>query len=415
MDNAHSSLTISRSVNQAMYGSLEDLISEDKLKEITADTINGIPVLENGQVVLKPKDSHLDGLENQPEGYTDSDEYLSEFLQILKTRTVIVGVGGAGNNAITRLQESGVTGAVTIAVNTDAQDLYYANADQKLLIGKDVTGGLGSGNNPKIGEKAAESDLERVRQITKKNIVFITCGMGGGTGTGASPIIAREAQKAGALVISFCTLPFKMEGEEKKIVAYEGMLRLAQYSDTIIPLPNEKLMNLVPNLTLMKGFKIMDEILIRSVRGIVDLVSNCGLVNLDLADVKNILSRSKGIGGYIGKSEINMEDITRDSGSPALTPMVKEIIREKTLKALHNPILEIDPSEIHSCLVSITGNQYLTLAQVNEIVSTVSANIQPDAKLKFGAMIDPNTDKIHINVIGQGPISPYLKAAQEQM
>ena len=397
--------------------SLEDLIGADKLKEITTDvsTINGIPILENGQIVLKPKDPTLDNLDTQSEGLNDSDEYLSEFLQLLKTRTVIVGVGGAGNNAITRLQESGVTGAVTIAVNTDAQDLYYANADKKMLIGKEITGGLGSGNNPKIGEKSAESDLQRLRQITTKNIVFITCGMGGGTGTGASPIIAREAQKAGSLVVSFCTLPFKMEGDEKKYIANEGLLKLAQYSDTIIPLPNEKLMTLVPNLTLMKGFKIMDEILIRSVRGIVDLVSNCGLVNLDLADVKNILVRAKGTSGYIGKSEINIEDITRESGSNKLSPLVKDIIREKTLKALHNPILEMDPSEINSCLVSITGNQYLSLAQVNEIVSTVSANIKPNARLKFGAMIDPTSEKIHINIIGQGPISPFLKAAEEQI
>jgi cell division protein FtsZ len=395
-----------------MYGSLEDLIGEDKLKEITTDTINGIPVVENGQVRVM-KDNLLDSTGSKEEGYDDSDEYLSDFLQLLKTRTVIVGVGGAGNNAITRLQESGVTGAVTIAVNTDAQDLYYANADQKMLIGKEVTGGLGSGNNPKIGEKSAESDLERIRQITRKNIVFITCGMGGGTGTGASPIIAREAQKAGALVVSFCTLPFKMEGDEKGVIANEGLLKLAEYSDTIIPLPNEKLMKLVPNLTLMKGFKIMDEILIRSVRGIVDLVSNCGLVNLDLADVKNILKRSNGTSGYIGKSEVNMEDISKNNNSMP-SPLVKEIIEEKTLKALHNPILEMDPSEISSCLVSITGNQYLSLNQVNDIVSTVSKNISPSAKLKFGAMIDPNSEKIHINIIGQGPTSPYVEKAIDQ-
>ncbi|MBN2156594.1 MAG: cell division FtsZ family protein [Candidatus Lokiarchaeota archaeon] len=396
-----------------MYGSLEDLIGEDKLKEITTDTINGIPVLENGQVVLKSKDPLDEESNIESDGFNDSDEYLSEFLQLLKTRTVIIGVGGAGNNAITRLQESGVTGAITIAVNTDAQDLYYANADQKILIGKEVTGGLGSGNNPRIGEKSAESDLERIRQITRKNIVFITCGMGGGTGTGASPIIAREAQKAGALVVSFCTLPFKMEGAEKETIANEGLLRLAKYSDTIIPLPNEKLIKLVPNLTLMKGFKIMDEILIGSVRGIVDLVSNCGLVNLDLADVKNILKRCNETSGYIGKSEINIDDIAKD-GNTTSSPLIKEIIREKTLKALHNPILEMDPSEISSCLVSITGNQYLSLNQVNEIVSTVSENIQSNAKLKFGAMIDPNSEKIHINIIGQGPISPYVSNAERK-
>ncbi|MHA1729995.1 MAG: cell division protein FtsZ [Promethearchaeota archaeon] len=405
-----------------MASGLEDLIGKEKLKEligdeIITDTINGLPVVKNGQVVLKKRfyedftesDNNQDG----PEIIGDSDEYLSDLLHQLKTRTVVIGVGGAGNNAISRLQETGTSGAVTMAINTDAQDLFYANSDKKYLIGKEITDGLGAGNNPELGEKAAESDVEKLKKITEKNIVFITCGLGGGTGTGAAPVIAREAKKAGALVISFCTLPFKMEGEYKKHIANEGLLKLAEFSDTIIPLPNERLMKLVPNLTLMKGFKIMDEILIRSVKGIVDLVSNCGLINLDLADVKNILSKREEYTGVIGMSEILLDDLIKKNTVGEDASFLTQKLKERTLKALQNPLLTINPKDIQSCLVSITGNQNLSLSQVNEIVSTVSENISPRANLKFGAMVDPSAKSIKINIIGLGPKSLYLKEAEK--
>lgn len=405
-----------------MASGLEDLLGEDKFKDligedVIAESINGLPVMKNGQVVLKSKVYEDKVNENNEDGIDligDTDEYLSELLHKLKTRTIVIGVGGAGNNAISRLQETGSSGAITMSINTDAQDLFYANSDKKYLIGKSVTEGHGAGNNPELGEKAAESDLEEIQKIVSKNIVFITCGLGGGTGTGAAPIIAREAKKAGALVISFCTLPFKMEGDYKQFVAHKGLRKLAKYSDTIIPLPNEKLIKLVPNITLMKGFKIMDEILIRSVKGIVDLVANCGLINLDLADIKSILLKKDDLTGVIGMSEILLENllqrknITNDEGL-----VLTQVLQERTIKALNNPLLDINPNLIQSCLVSITGNQNLSLSQVNEIVGTVSKQIAPGANLKFGAMIDPNSQSIKINVIGLGPKSPYLIKAEQ--
>lgn len=397
-----------------MNKGLEDLIGEENLKRLETETINDLPIIEKGQVLLKEKIIQSDS-QNKEElidnDLGDSDEFLSGVLQKLKTRTIVIGVGGAGNNAISRLQESGSVGAITMAVNTDAQDLFYANSDQKLLIGKELTGGFGAGNNPEVGEKAAESDLERIQKILNKNIVFITLGLGGGTGTGAGPIIAREAKKLGAMVITFCTLPFTMEGENKRIIANKGLAKLAKYSDTIIPLPNDNLLNLVPNLTMMKGFKIMDEILIRCVRGIVDVVSNCGVINLDLADVKSIFLNNQTRTGFIGMSEISVENISERDENGDFQISMEEFnkrLQKKTIEALNNPLLDSEPSQITACLVSIIGNHYLTLSQVNEIVSVVSKNIDPAAKIKMGAMIDPHSHSIKINILGHGKDSSLL-------
>jgi cell division protein FtsZ len=380
-------------------------------REMTSDNSFNILKIDNNPMYSTQK-SEPQVSEMVTQNFGDSDEYLSTLLQRLRTRTIIIGVGGAGNNAISRLQEEGVQNAITVAVNTDAHDLFYTNSDCKLLIGKEITAGLGAGNNPEMGEKAAEQDISRIRDLVKKDIVFITCGLGGGTGTGAAPVIAREAKKAGALVIVFCTLPFKMEGETKRIIASKGLLRLAKYSDTIIPLPNEKLINLVPNLTLIKGFKVMDEILIRSVKGLVDLVSNCGLVNLDLADVKSVLSKSDQYYGFIGHCEIGMNKLVDQSGEPYSKEQVSKILRERTIKALKNPLLDQDPTQIKSILVSIIGNHSLTLTQVNEIVTAVSEQVSTDAKLKFGTIIDPNINVIKIHFIGQGAKSQYITMAE---
>lgn len=393
-------------------GIIDNLLSIDNTKRFKVDMINGLPVVNNGRIVIKSNNESLENNLNQNSDIfllkEDTDETISTVLESIKTKTIVIGVGGAGNNAISRLQETGISGAITLAVNTDAQDLFYANADQKLLIGKSITAGLGAGNDPKIGERSAESDLDRIKKIVaEKNIVFITCGLGGGTGTGAAPIIAREAKSAGALVITFCTLPFKMEGEVKRIIAYKGLSRLSKYSDTIIPIPNENLLKLVPDITLMKGFRIMDEILIRSVKSIVDLVSNCGLIHLDLADVRSVLTKQEDGTGYIGLSEISLEKLNLDNKEET-----KKILRQKTLKALNNPLLENDPSKIVSCLVSIMGNQNLTLSQVNEIMSTVSNSISPRAKVKMGAMIDPKFTSIKVSIIGLGQKSPYLVQAE---
>ena len=196
----------------------------------------------------------------------DNDAYLSDLLKVLKIRSLVVGVGGAGNNTVSRLSEMGLKGAESINVNTDAHDLFYSNAKHKVLIGKERCKGLGSGNDPVIGSEAAKEDSKRLKKILNADIVFLTCGLGGGTGTGAAPIIAREAKKNNALVVTFCSIPFLSEGNQRRMRAKIGLKKLAKYSDTIIPLPNDNLLKIIPNVPILTCFKVMDEVLVRSIR-----------------------------------------------------------------------------------------------------------------------------------------------------
>jgi len=398
-----------------MATGLDDMLGINKIAEIQKDSLSGEISSTCEKIGQKPMIYHeKNPIFKERTSVGDSDEYLSQIIQQMRARTIIIGVGGAGNNAISRIQEVGVEYAETLAVNTDAQDLFYANSDKKLLIGKGITCGLGAGNDPRKGEMAAKADIARIIPFLDRDVVFIACGLGGGTGTGASPIIAKEAKARGALVVTFCTLPFRMESKLKRIIANKGLRKLAQYSDTIVPLPNEKLLKLIPDLSLLRGFKVMDEILVRSVKGIVDLVSKCGLVNLDLADIREILKKRANCSGIIGMSEINLKYASKDGKTSKRIPEneIIELLKRKTLKALQNPLLNPETSKIMSCLVSIQGGPELSLSQVNEIVSTVSKNISPAAKLKFGAMIEPRLESIKITIIGLGPESIYLKQAK---
>lgn len=334
---------------------------------------------------------------NQNDKY-DNDDYLKELLKVLKVKTIMVGVGGAGNNTVSRLQEMELNDTKTLNVNTDAHDLYYSNSHKKILIGKETCNGLGSGNNPEIGEEAAEEDVARIRNSLDSDIVFITCGLGGGTGTGAAPIIAREAKKNDSMVVSFCTVPFKSEGIERRARARVGLAKLAKYSDTIIPLPNNNLINIIPKVPILTGFKIMDEILIRSIREVVQLINSCGLINIDFADVKKVFER-------IGKYPSGLIGITESLGK-------KSDLITKSKLAIHNPLLELDTSMVDKCLLSVTGSHHLTLDKMDDIVSTISNEIPIEAQLKVGTAMDPNIgSKIRIMVLGRGPISPYVKTA----
>lgn len=338
----------------------------------------------------------------------DSDEYLQKLLQCLRTRTLVVGVGGAGNNAVSRLQEVGCEGIETLTVNTDAQDLFFSNSEKKLLIGKKLTQGIGSGNNPTKGKLAAIEDVERISNAVDRELVFLTCGLGGGTGTGATPIIAREAKKRGALVVSICTLPFGMEGDQKRMKAYMGLKELAKWSDTVIPIPNDKLLTLLPgrDLSLIEGFRVMDEILIRSVLGVVELVSKCQLVNIDFADIKSVLerppefTRNPQTSGFIGMGYIQK-------------PKSTDEIRDRTLKALHNPLINPDTRSVKGCLVSVTGGLNLSLNEVTKVVEAVSDEIPKNANLKWGARVDPALkDGARVTIVGTCNKSPHLRLAE---
>ncbi|MBU2639973.1 MAG: cell division protein FtsZ, partial [Nanoarchaeota archaeon] len=257
----------------------------------------------------------------------DTDRELEQLLSKQRAKIKVIGTGGAGNNTIDRVKEVGIIGAETIAINTDAQDLLYTNADIKILIGREITGGLGAGSIPKIGEEAArESEQDIKKRIQGADMVFITCGLGGGTGTGSAPIIAEIAKKVGCLTVGIVTLPFIMEGQRRYENAIIGLEKLERIVDTLIVIPNDKLLELAPDLPLQTAFKVADEILTNAVKGIAELVTKAGLVNLDFADIKAVM----GDGGVamIGVGE-------SDTENRAL---------EAVEKAISNPLLDVDIS-----------------------------------------------------------------------
>ncbi len=300
----------------------------------------------------------------------DTDIELEQFLEKQRASIKVVGVGGGGNNTINRMSEVGIKGAETIAVNTDAQDLLYTTADKKLLIGKDISKGLGAGSIPKIGEEAAresESDIKKL--LADADMVFVTCGLGGGTGTGATPVIAEIAKKMGCLTVGVVTLPFSMEGSRRFENAIIGLERLENIVDTLIVIPNDKLMELAPDLPLHTAFKIADEILTNAVKGIAELVTKAGLVNLDFADIRTVM----GNGGValIGVGEADGENRAQ----------------EAVEKAIHNPLLDVDISGASGALINVSGGSDLTLDEARKIVETVSESLDEDARIIWGAQI----------------------------
>jgi len=328
----------------------------------------------------------------------DNDTYLSDLLKVIKIKSLVIGVGGAGNNTVSRMQDLDSELVETLNINTDAHDLYYSNSNQKILIGKETCNGLGSGNDPIVGTAAAEEDIERLSQVLNADIVFLTFGLGGGTGTGAAPVIAREAKKNKAIVVSFCSAPFTSEGTERGLRARKGLEELMKYSDTLIPIPNDNLLRFNQKLPILAGFKIMDEVLIRSIKEIINLLNNCGLINIDYADVRKVLEkRGDYPSGLIG--------ITESLGEEA------DLIKKAKL-ALHNPLLEPDTKKVDKCIVSVSGDHQLSLSKIDRIISTISGEIPEDASLKFGTSLNPTLgSKIRIMALGRGPISPYVQAA----
>lgn len=304
------------------------------------------------------------------------DRELAELLKKQSAKIKVIGVGGGGNNSLSRMREIGIKGGDLIAVNTDAQDLLYTNADQKILIGRELTQGLGSGSNPKIGEEAAkESESEIKKKLANSDMVFITCGMGGGTGTGAGPVIAGLAKKQGALTIGVVTMPFTIEGRKRIENAVNGLERMEAVVDTLIVIPNDKLLELAPELPLQTAFKIADEILTNAVKGITELVTTSGLVNLDFADIKAVMSDG-------GVSLIGMGE--SDSTNRAVEAMEK---------AIQNPLLDVDISNAKGALVNVVGGSDMSLDECKNIIEEIGNQLSPEAKLIWGAQISPDMDK----------------------
>jgi len=302
----------------------------------------------------------------------DKDQELEALLQSHQTRIRVVGCGGGGNNTVTRLLEVGVQGVETLAINTDAQDLLSAKAHDKILIGRVLTKGLGGGSNPQIGEDSArESKKEIEEALQGADMVFVTCGLGGGTGTGSAPIVAETAKRLGALTIAVVTLPFWEEGVMRWENARLGLEKLRANADTIIIIQNDKLYDIVPDLPIGQAFKVADEILVNAVKGIIELVTMKGMVNLDFADIRAIMQN--GGAAMIGLGE---------SDGPERAQRAIE-------SALQNPLLDIDIAGARNALINITGGAEMSLKDTRTIMKIVAEKLDPSAKIIWGARIDP--------------------------
>ncbi len=327
------------------------------------------------------------------EGYTrEVDEALEEMLKQRSTSIKVVGVGGAGNNTITRMSEVGIKDAELIAVNTDAQDLLCTIAHKKILIGKELTKGLGAGANPKIGREAAKESEQEIKEALKgADMIFITCGLGGGTGSGAAPIVAEIAKKIGALTIAVVTLPFTAEGAIRRKNATEALEELEKHVDTLIVIPNDKLLEIAPDLPLPLAFKLADEVLTNAVKGIAELVTKPGLINLDFADVKAIMSS-----GGLAMIGIGESDTQRRA-------------EEAVERAIHNPLLDVDITGAKGALVNVIGGEDLKIEEANKVVEVLSKKLSPDANIIMGAQISPDLkDTLRVLLIVTGVRSPQI-------
>ncbi|RLF63676.1 MAG: cell division protein FtsZ [Thermoplasmata archaeon] len=305
-----------------------------------------------------------------------ADRELEEVLSSLTTTIKVVGCGGAGTNTISRCVSSSIKGAELIAINTDAQHLLLADAPNKVLIGKHLTRGLGAGSLPQIGEEAAKESEQDIRAaIGRADMVFVTCGLGGGTGTGSAPIVAQIAKEAGALTIGVVTLPFSVEGLIRMENAEAGLKRLRDVCDTVIVIPNDKLLDIVPNLSLNAAFKVADEVLMRSIKGITEMITMPGLVNLDFADLKTVMKRG-GV-AMIGLGEAEGEN-------KAVNAVVE---------ALNSPLLEVDISEATGALVNVTGGEDMTISEAERVVEEIYSRVDPNARIIWGTTIDPSLKK----------------------
>jgi cell division protein FtsZ len=299
----------------------------------------------------------------------------------------VVGVGGGGVNAVNRMIEAEVRGVEFIAVNTDAQSLQQSDADVKMQIGTDMTRGLGSGSNPELGRAAAMEDYDRVKSLLKgADMVFITAGEGGGTGTGAAPVVARIARELGALTVGIVTKPFGFEGSRRMQAAEQGIAALGNEVDTLITVPNNRLLTVLDKQTSMvDAFRVADDVLRQGVQGISDLITLPGLINLDFADVRTIMSEA-------GSALLGIGMGTGDKRAV-----------EAAQSATSSPLLETTLDGARGILLSITGGRDLSLWEVNEAARAVQEAAHPDANIIFGAMLDEKLeDEVWITVVATG-------------
>ncbi len=321
-------------------------------------------------------------------------------LDVKSAKIFVMGTGGAGNNCVSRLTSMGVKGAQTIALNTDAKHLSISQADEKILVGKELTKGLGAGGYPDVGKRAAEeSERELKKSLEGVDMVYLVTGLGGGTGTGATPVLARIAKEMGAITIGCVTMPFKIEGARMG-KAEDGLYQLRQICDTVIVIENDRLLRIAGDLPLQQAFGVADNLISTIIKGVTETISQPSLVNLDYADVKTIM-HSGGVAAVgFGESD------------------TKSRAEEAVIKAMTNPLLEVNYEGGTGALVHITGGSDLKLDEVNLIGEYVSKQLDPDAQVIWGARINPDfKGKLRVITIVTGVKSPYILgpvARQEQ-
>lgn len=336
-------------------------------------------------------DTSDESLPTDQDGKGMSDEEIAEIASSLKTNISVIGCGGGGCNTINRIADEGIEGADLVAINTDAQDLTKNKADTKLLIGEDTCSGRGAGSIPRRGEESARESEDRIENIVSdQDMVFITAGMGGGTGTGAAPVVAEVASEH-ALTIAVVTTPFTAEGKARRDNAEGGLKRLREHADTVIVVPNDRLLDFAPSMPLQKAFKMCDEVLMRSVKGITELITQPSLVNLDFADVRTIME-----GG--GVAMIGLGEA--DSAEKAKTSVTE---------ALDSPLLDVNITNASNVLVNVTGGPNMQIEEAQGVVEILNNRVADDARIIWGSGVnDELKGTIRTMIVITGVESPQI-------
>ncbi|MFH0816391.1 MAG: cell division protein FtsZ [Methanobacteriota archaeon] len=327
-----------------------------------------------------------------------TDNELEAMLSQLRTKIKVVGCGGGGSNTVARLVDMGVQGVEFIAANTDAQHLHMINVPKKILLGKKTTRGLGAGALPKLGEQATLEAEESIKSAMENtDLAFVTCGLGGGTGTGSAAFFCDVARSSGALTVAVATLPFKGEGKMRMENAVWGMEKLKKSADTVILVPNNRLLELVPRLPLNQAFKVADEILATSIRSLSEILTKPGLINLDFNDLRTIMKSGGfaviGIGGSDGPADTRA--------------------KEATEHALASPMLDVDISGAKGVVVNVTGGPDMTIEQAQEAVTLVQSRIGPQARIIWGTVVDQTIERrIQVMIVVTGVNETFMMHEQ---
>ncbi len=328
---------------------------------------------------------------------TEKTEKTENLEDVKDAKILVVGAGGAGNNQVTRIQNKDIQGAETVVINTDKQHLQMSSADRKILVGRDLTKGLGAGGQPKKGARSVEENRAELRNLFKDaDMVFLTAGLGGGTGTGAAPVLAQIAKKEDCIVIGTVTMPFEIEGARMS-KAEEGLYKLRQHVDTAIVIENDKLLDIAGDMPLDQAFGVADELITTMIKGITETISQPSLVNLDYADVQAIMNEGGvAVVGY-GESDTNNKG--------------KEAIHE----ALSNPLLDVEFDGANGALLHVAGGEDLTLNEINEVGQHVKSKLDTNAQTIWGARVkDELQGKLQVISIITGVESPYILGDVEE-